>query len=153
MHKKIGISVRNVVEFVYRSGNIDSGYMSSNRAREGIRIHKKIQAMSKKQAKLSGGTYESEFSLKHAFQYKDYEFVVEGRADGILILDDKVSIEEIKSTTKDIDEIVDDPEHWHWAQAKCYGYMVCVDAALSNITMALTYCNVEIEQHDTFEHI
>ena len=148
----IKISVRNMVEFVYRSGNIDSGYMSGQRAKDGIRIHKKIQNMRKAVAKKNGGIYESEYTFKLEFDYKDCPFKLEGRADGLIIENDKIFIEEIKSTTKDIAEIDDSPNHWHWAQAKCYGHMYMALFNIDEIGIDLTYCNVESEEHKTFRH-
>ena len=148
----IKISVRNMVEFVYRSGNIDSGYMSGQRARDGIRIHKRIQNMRKARAKKSGGVYESEYTFKLDFEYKGCPFKLEGRADGLIISGDKITIEEIKSTTRDIDEIEDSPEHWHWAQAKCYAHMYMALFNTEEISIDLTYCNVESENYKTFHH-
>ena len=148
----IKISVRDMVEFVYRSGNIDSGYMSSQRAADGIRIHKKIQNKRKTEAKKNGGTYESEYTFKIEFEHMDVQFKLEGRADGLIIANDKITIEEIKSTTKDISDIEDSPNHWHWAQAKCYGHMYMALFGIGEIGIDLTYCNVESEEHKTFHH-
>ena len=148
----IKISVRNMVEFVYRSGNIDSGYMSGQRAADGVRIHKKIQNMRKAQAKKNGSSYESEYTFKLEFEYKDCSFKLEGRADGLIISNDKIIIEEIKSTTKDISEIDDSPDHWHWAQAKCYGHMYMALFGIDEIGIDLTYCTVESGEHKTFRH-
>ncbi len=42
-NKEIKISVRNLVELVLRTGDIDSSFTGSSRAVEGTRLHKKIQ--------------------------------------------------------------------------------------------------------------
>nr|WP_083430872.1 hypothetical protein [Ndongobacter massiliensis] len=39
----ISLSVRRLIEFVMRSGDIDNSYRSTQRMLEGIRAHKKIQ--------------------------------------------------------------------------------------------------------------
>jgi len=41
--KEIKISVRNLVEFVLRTGDIDSSFTGSSRAVEGTRLHKKYR--------------------------------------------------------------------------------------------------------------
>ena len=52
----IRISVRNLVEFILRSGDIDSGFCGPNRAAEGTRIHRNLQKSRK-------GNYKSEVSV------------------------------------------------------------------------------------------
>ncbi|MDU2115034.1 MAG: hypothetical protein E7E84_01635 [Peptoniphilus lacydonensis] len=41
--KEVKISVRNLIEFVKRSGDIDRRFFSNKRAIEGIKAHQKIQ--------------------------------------------------------------------------------------------------------------
>lgn len=77
MDKTIRISVRNLIEFVLRSGDIDNSFMSTSRALEGTLAHQKVQ-------KSYGNEYSPEVTLKHSFSYNDYSLEVEGRADGIL---------------------------------------------------------------------
>lgn len=79
--KKIKISVRNLVEFILRSGDIDNRYGSGMQAQamqQGSRLHRKLQ-------KKAGPSYHAEVPLKMEFQEKDYIIVLEGRADGIII--------------------------------------------------------------------
>ena len=148
----VKISVRNLVEFVSRSGDINTLYTSMNRNKEGIRLHKLVQSIRKKKARLEGSSYESEYSLKHSFVYKDCSFTVEGRADGIYKKDENIWIEEIKSTFSDLDFIEFDSGHWHMAQAKCYGYMYAFMNALNGINIMLTYVHGETEELKVFEH-
>ncbi len=96
MNKIIKISIRNLVEFIMRTfGSIDNRYTSSIKAIEGIRGHQRVQ-------KSYGDNYTAEVPLKYTLTYEDLEIMVEGRADGILIEDDKTIIDEIKTTTKDL---------------------------------------------------
>ena len=77
----IKISVRDLVEFILREGDIDNrrGRAASPEAmQEGSRIHRKIQ-------KNMGSNYHSEVPLKIVLEEEEYSLVVEGRADGILI--------------------------------------------------------------------
>lgn len=76
---KLHISVRNLVEFIFRSGDIDnrSGKLQSADAMlEGTRIHKKIQ-------KSKGEGYIAEVPLTYVISTDLYDLTIEGRADGI----------------------------------------------------------------------
>ena len=142
--RQVTISVRNMAELVLRCGNIDSGYLSLRRALDGVRIHQQIQRRRKREAKLAGVSYESEVWMSLVFEYKEFTFKIEGRADGVFVSPDGcVKIEEIKSTSLPVDSITA-PEV-HWAQAKMYAYMYCAANTVENIGVQLTYCNYETE--------
>lgn len=147
---KIKISVRNIIEFVLKAGSIDSTYIGGKRAQEGTRIHQLVQKKRKKEALLNDNVYESEFSLKYNLEYKEFEFQIEGRADGVLITNDFMAIEEIKSTYKKLDTIVFDKNHWHIAQAKIYAFMYSEMYNTPRMKVILSYCNVESEEIITF---
>lgn len=136
MKSEIKISIRNLVEFVMRRGSIDNRYVSSIKALEGIRGHQKVQGS-------YGDNYMAEVSLSHIFSYEDVDIKVEGRADGILIEDEKVTIDEIKTTTRDLLIIDEDFNPLHWAQGKCYGYIYCIENKIDNIYVQITYYNVD----------
>lgn len=80
---QVHISVRNLVEFVLRSGDIDNRRASSpeNAMQEGGRIHRMIQ-------RRMGADYHAEVALKYLYDTENYTIVVEGRADGIISGDD-----------------------------------------------------------------
>lgn len=117
MGKDVKISVRNLVEFMLRYGDIDNthGTGDVNAMLEGARIHRKIQ-------KSMGSNYSSEVPLKLSIPYEEFNIVVEGRADGIVKNPDGFIIDEIKGIYKDVRKI-EEPELLHLAQAKCYGYI------------------------------
>ena len=78
--QELHISVRNLVEFIFRAGDIDNraGKLASAEAMmEGSRIHRKIQ-------KSMDTSYQAEVPLKIEWKANDYVLVVEGRADGIV---------------------------------------------------------------------
>ena len=137
------ISVRNLVEFVLRSGDIDersTGKNQLNAMQEGTRIHKKIQGR-------MGSDYHPEVPLKFVVSFDDYELGIEGRADGIIYEDELtpqsvVCVDEIKGVYFDLDHM-DEPVDVHLAQAKCYGYILCEQNHLSSIDIQLTYCNMD----------
>ncbi len=138
MENIIRVSVRNLVEFVLRSGDIDNSFMSMNRALEGTYAHQKVQ-------KSYGSEYKSEVYLKYTKIYDRYTILLEGRADGILTLGEDIIIDEIKSTTKDLEIIGEDYNPLHWAQAKCYAYIYGVQNKLEEISVQLTYFHLESE--------
>ena len=80
----INISVRNLVEFVLRRGDINSRYRSSKRAVEGTRIHSRLQKKHTRIAKLKGLIYESEVPVKASGEYKEFTFEIDGRIDGVV---------------------------------------------------------------------
>ena len=136
MNKIIKVSIRNLVEFIMRHGSIDNRYTSSIKAIEGIRGHQRVQ-------KSYGDNYTAEVPLKYTLTYEDLEIMVEGRADGILIEDEKTIIDEIKTTTKDLLLIDENTNPLHWAQAKCYGYIYSMQNELDNIDIQITYYNID----------
>lgn len=141
--KQVRISVRALVEFVLRSGDIDnrrSGAAQKDAMAAGTRIHKKIQ-------KRMGGNYRAEVPLKYTAldEEEDIELLVEGRADGIFEEDGIVTIDEIKGVYMDLERLAE-PVAVHMAQAMCYGFFCCCDRDLDGVRIQLTYCNLETEE-------
>ena len=137
--EEIRISVRNFVEFLLRTGDIDNRIQSApeNAMQEGSRIHRMIQ-------KRMGAEYRSEVSLRYTHPTEHYVLVVEGRADGIVHTDKEVFIDEIKGTYRDVYRMKQ-PVPVHVAQAKCYAYIYSLQQELSEIRVRMTYCNMETE--------
>ena len=140
---KIRTSVRNLIEFVMRSGDIDNRFRDNTRMIEGIRAHQKIQAKYDK-------TYKKEYKLKNTTTYKDVVFEVEGRADGLGKKDGLYLIDEIKSTSRNLDELTDDNK-LHRAQALCYAYFYAIDMDLDQMLISLTYVSVDNYKSKIFE--
>lgn len=137
--KEIKISVRNLVEFIERTGDLDNRSIGSSiRAIEGTRAHQRVQ-------KSYGENYTPELSLKYSTSYNGYKIDIEGRADGLLITNEEIIMDEIKSTTKNLEEIKGD-NLIHWGQVKCYGYIYCQQEKLEGITLQLTYYNIETHE-------
>ena len=74
----IRISVRNLVEFILRSGDIDNRAAGADKDAMllGGKIHRKIQ-------RSMGADYQAEVSLKMKIPCQGFDLSVEGRADGI----------------------------------------------------------------------
>lgn len=144
---QIRISVRNLVEFILRTGNIDNRHRSSydNAMQEGSRIHRMIQ-------KRMGSNYVAEVYLKTSRQTSDFDIIVEGRCDGILTEENKVTIDEIKGTYQDLVYLTE-PYPVHVAQAKCYAYMYAREQGLSQISVRMVYCSLDTEELRYFESL
>lgn len=135
----IKISVRNLVEFILRSGDIDNRRSSAATAeamQEGSRIHRKIQ-------RRMGASYTAEVPLKIELEEEKYCIVIEGRADGI-IREEEVTIDEIKGVYMDL-SYLEEPIGVHLAQAKCYAYIYAKQNQLETIHVQMTYCNLDTE--------
>lgn len=141
----IKISVRNLVEFILREGDIDNrvSRLLPDAMQEGSRIHRKIQ-------KSMPAAYQAEVPLNITIQTDDYDIVVEGRADGILT-EDTVTIDEIKGIYMDL-FYLKEPFVVHLAQAKCYGYMYALKNNLSQISVRMTYCSLLDEDIKRFQY-
>ena len=76
---EIHVSVRQLVEFIMREGDIDNRRTggSDTAMQEGGRIHRMIQ-------RRMGSEYHAEVGLKYVWKTLDYDVIVEGRADGII---------------------------------------------------------------------
>lgn len=134
---EVRIAVRNLVEFILRTGDLDmTGIVSSRRLQEGTRIHRKLQ-------KEAGEGYNAEVRLSHRIEYDAYTLVVEGIADGIFETEDGINIDEIKTVTTPLEQIDEDYNTLHWAQAKCYAYIHAVQSELESIFIRLTYYNMD----------
>ena len=139
--KMITISVRNLVEFVLRSGDLDNRRTSQadrDAMQAGSRIHRKIQ-------KQMGAGYQAEVKLSCQIEEEEFTFQVEGRADGILTEPSGVTIDEIKGVYRSLVHM-EGPDPVHLAQAMCYAYFYSRDRELPSIGVQVTYCNMETEE-------
>ena len=137
----IKISVRELVEFLCRSGDIDhrrtfAGDLSA--MREGARIHRMIQ-------NRQGAEYTPEVPLSWEIPAEGYEIRLDGRADGIIMVDhEPVTIDEIKGVYQDV-EAMKEPVPVHLAQAKVYAFIFAIQNDLSVIRVRMTYCSLNPE--------
>lgn len=171
---KARISVRGLVEFILRHGDLDNtgGYSDPDAMQEGTRLHKKIQ-------KSMGSFYSAEVPMTMASRVEYdgdwFEIVVEGRADGVMtlngmdggsggktvlpgiVLDGEgesgkvegeeapcIVIDEIKCIYQDLFH-VKEIRPLHRAQAMCYASQYVLSHNIPVIGIQLTYCNIETE--------
>lgn len=139
---EITVSVRNLIEFILRSGDIDNrvGGLASDpdTMQEGSRIHRTIQ-------RQAGADYNPEVSLSFCYEEGDCRITVEGRADGIIRNKKGVTVDEIKSTYADVMSYTE-PRSIHLSQAKFYAHMMALKESLPAVSVRLTYVNIATEE-------
>ena len=162
---EIRISVRGLVEFILRSGDIDNRIhqVSADAMQEGGRIHRMIQ-------KSMGADYHPEVSLSYEKSYDRYDLIIEGRADGILdrYMDEPLNtvdmgqssflpaeryapmVDEIKGTYRELAKMKE-PVAVHLAQAKCYAAMYLIARHYPEVDVRMTYCNMDTEEKKYFD--
>lgn len=143
--EKVRISVRNLVEFILREGDLDSrqgGGIDKEAMLLGGRIHRKIQ-------RQMGGGYHAEVPLQIIVPCEKLNIVVEGRADGIIEEEARTAVDEIKGILQELDQIKE-PKAVHLAQAKCYAYIYAAKKGISEIGVQMTYCQMETEEIKRF---
>lgn len=144
MLPEIKVSVRNLVEYVYRTGSIDNTFRTATTMTEGTKAHKAIQNL-----------YEEddlkEVFLKTEIEYDNFLYQIDGRCDGVLLRGEDILIDEIKSTSKDLTTIEEDSIPVHWAQAKVYAFIYAKDHNLHEIGVQLTYMQIVSGEQKEFQ--
>ena len=169
--QELHTSVRNLVEFILRGGDIDnrSGRMITDAMMEGSKIHRKIQ-------RSMGENYQAEVPLALTIEAEEYMLVIEGRADGIAYGDfpnqnsekeaytqdtfldrtgkseEMVYIDEIKGVYRNV-ATMEAPVYVHKAQAMCYAYIYALQNHLDQIGVQMTYCNLDTEDVKLFQEV
>ncbi len=144
---QLHISVRELVEFILRSGDIEESSEirdSLKSMQEGIKLHKWIQ-------KGMPSDYHAEVPINHVITYDEYELLIDGRADGIVYDKNEVPfmIDEIKGTNRDISKIKE-PAMVHVAQAMCYGFFCAYRNNLKGMDIQITYGNLDSREIKRF---
>ena len=143
------LPIRRLVEFLLRTGSIDSRFTGFDRALEGARLHRKLQRAAVKEYP----DYQAEAALKQDYTCADIAYTLEGRADGIFTdKDGTPTIDEIKTTTLPPEFITGEQSPEHWAQAQIYAAIYARQQGLPAIRVRLTYFQVDEELEFTFTH-
>lgn len=160
--KTVRISVRSLVEFILREGDIDNrsaGGPDKDAMLMGGRIHRKIQ-------RSMGSEYHAEVSMKMLIPCGEFQIQIEGRADGVIIKEHKekdrggkapdgepdVIVDEIKGVLRELSHI-ERPVNVHLAQAKCYAYIYAEQHDIDRIGVQMTYCNLDTEDIRRFTEV
>ncbi|TCM96522.1 Rad3-related DNA helicase [Paenibacillus sp. BK033] len=136
MTKTVQLSVRALVEYAYRSGDIDTAFRSAVALTEGTKAHQHIQ-------KQYGEQDAKEVYVSAEIACREMLFVIDGRCDGLLQTDGGLTIDEIKSSSGRLPRLMEETSPVHWAQAYCYAYMVAKERVLDAINVQLTYMHID----------
>ncbi|MGM0883501.1 MAG: ATP-dependent DNA helicase [Bacillota bacterium] len=139
----VTISVRHLVEYVFLSGSIDVRLNTVETMHEGTKAHQRVQ-------RTYGEQDRKEVYVRADIALDDLLFVVDGRCDGLLATGPVMTIDEIKSTGGDLEQISGDGYPVHWAQALFYAYMYAKEHEQSSMRVQLTYVQTETEQERRF---
>ena len=92
------IAVKELAYFVCQSGNLTTEFFSNHDLEAGRKVHQHHQSKYNEFSK-------KEVYIKSEITYKNTLYIIHGFIDGVLNIDNKIIIEEIKSTLLDLDEI------------------------------------------------
>ena len=135
--QQVRLAVRQLVEFLLQTGDIDSRFAGFDRAIEGARIHRRLQ-------KQAGDSYRPEVFLSETREVEGIRYTIEGRADGIFADDaGQTVIDEIKTTGVPLPEITEDLNFCHWAQGMVYAAIYAAQNRLDSIAVRLTYYQID----------
>ncbi len=127
------VAVRALCEFTAKAGDLDLRFTPSPTAQEGIAGHRTV-------ASRRGADYQAEVSLSGDYR----NLRVRGRADGYDAA--RNQLEEVKTYRGELDRMPDNHRQLHWAQVKVYGWLLCRQLELSEVTLALVYFNIVTER-------
>lgn len=123
------VAVRTLCEFTAKQGDLDLRFTPSATALEGMAGHAMVAAR-------RGEDYEAEVRLQGEVR----GLTVRGRADGF---DPGAGrLEEVKTYRGDLHAMPQNRRALHWAQAKCYGALLCAQRGLARLDVALVYYDV-----------
>ena len=136
-----------------RSGDLLMEFSMTDRRLEGTRVHQMLQESRPEE-------YKKEMPVSLQVDRGNYLLDIGGRVDGIYRYPDRVIIEEIKSTTRDLNKYRRDAlpgeedsggqpresSPRHWGQLKVYCYIYALQEELEQIDARLTYFQVNSEE-------
>ena len=129
------IAVRELAYFMCRNGNLTIETFSNREEHDGNLAHRFLQAKYETPSK-------AEVYIKSEVNVLGKDYLLHGYIDGLLVEDDEIIIEEIKSTNADLDLINLDDHLEHQAQAKLYAYLYCLNNNLDKVHIRLTYISL-----------
>ena len=127
------VAVRELCEFAAKSGDLDLRFTPSPTSQQGIAGHRTVAAR-----RAEG--YRTEVALQGQFA----ELTVRGRADGYD--PGRGLLEEVKTFRGVLERMPANHRALHWAQAKVYGWLLCAQQGLTELTVSLVYFEIRTQQ-------
>ncbi|KRO18862.1 ATP-dependent DNA helicase [Lacticaseibacillus saniviri] len=133
------IGVRELVELTVRTGDLNPVTSASNNtAMLGSRIHRKLQ-------RDREPNFEKEVYLEQTVTINGQDYLINGRADGIITQEQPV-IEEIKTSARTFDELDQNTKDRYWAQVFTYGHFLCERDKLKSVELDLIYYQTSTDE-------
>ncbi len=136
MKPHLTIGVRELVEFVLRSGDLNVEFSGASRAADAIKLHQRIQY-----SRPVG--YAAEVTIAHQVETPDLVLDITGRIDGVFESGAVPVIDEIKTTRRNPEECLREDNPLHWGQAKVYAFLYAAEHDLTEAGVQLTYARLE----------
>ncbi|MFW5813705.1 MAG: ATP-dependent DNA helicase [Fibrobacterota bacterium] len=148
----IHISVLKLVAITCASGDLSSNHFSPpDRTSRAIKAHQKVQ-------KSYGDDYQAEVTVSVTVEEDaavsgrtPLKLRVGGRIDGVINSQTPPVIEEIKTVLTDLDSLSESDNPMYWAQARCYAFMYAQENDLDQITLRITYVQLDTFETKSFE--
>ena len=129
------IAIKELAYFVHQSGDLTTEFFSNYDLEIGKKAHSYLQSQYHEND-------EKEYYIKQEVKVNGEDYLLHGFIDGVLNIADIIVIEEIKSTTQELDTITADFHKEHLAQAKIYAYLYAISHDMDMINIRLTYVSV-----------
>lgn len=139
---KKNIAIRQLVEFVFKTGDLLSQKNSQHTALAGARIHRRLQ----KEKQKKDPNYQKEVAVKFSYFLEDWQFVLKGRIDGLYEENDLWVVEEIKTSEDPFELLSSKQVDLFFAQGLCYAYFILQEKKLKKIAIDLVYFEVLTEK-------
>ncbi len=139
------ISVRELVDFAYRTGNLGGSgkIVSSSRAVEGTRGHRRLQ-------RERGAGYDAEIGVEATASRDDVTMKIVGRVDGIRAAASPPMVEEIKTVKAGWSGEADP---MHRAQLRIYAAILAGQRGWEGVEVRLTYLDLETGEESIFAEV
>ncbi|EOT44599.1 ATP-dependent DNA helicase [Enterococcus columbae] len=132
------VAIRELAQFIYRADSLDNRKQSNHTALDGAKIHRRLQ-------KSAEGDYQAELALKITYQGKHWQILLEGRCDGVFVIDGTYCIDEIKTSAVHLEYLTAEELALFFAQAKLYAYIYAKEKQLTEIFVQIRYYQVTDE--------
>ncbi len=133
------LAVKEIVKFLYSTGDLTNELYSEQ---TGLDIHSYWQSQYRKNIDIK------EYYVKDKFNIDNYNITIHGFIDGLL--DNGLTIEEIKTCFTDINKVTVKKEHL--AQAMIYAYLYLRKTNMNEILIRLTYIHYDSKKDISFEY-
>jgi len=131
------VSIRELAEFCYRSGDIDHRFTPSPTGVQGTEGHQRV--FNKRPA-----SYASEYPVEYRHVCGGVHLLLRGRADGYDA--SRTLVEEIKTCRVNPRTIPESVKQLHLAQARLYAAIICAQQGLERLEVRLTWFNIDSEE-------